>query len=65
MTRPPSIEGTLSGELLRLISERLSDIEIKTTSHQLEQREYDLSLGQIEALRWCKEEIRALEEKLL
>jgi hypothetical protein len=60
-----TIEGTIADELLRRISERLTDLELKATTYILERDEYATTIGQIEALRWCKEEVRTLEEKLL
>lgn len=64
-TTRAGIQGTVTEELDRLITERLTDLEAKVTTHILERDEYTVSIGQIEALRWCKEEVRALEEKLL
>jgi hypothetical protein len=65
MRHKHGIEGTITEELTRLISERLTGVEEKVTTHILDRDEYTVSIGQIEALRWCKEEVRALEEKLL
>ena len=59
------IEGTIAEQLLHLIEERLTGVEEKVTTHILDRDEYTVSIGQIEALRWCKEEVKALEQKLL
>lgn len=59
------IQSTITEEILKRIEERLKAIEDKVTSHPLERDEYILSLGQIEALRWCNEEVRSLNDKLL
>ena len=65
MKRINTIEGSFSDELNKRVSGRLEDLEEKVSSVILDRDDYSHTLGQIAALRWCKEEIRDLADKLL